>query len=98
MRIARKSSRPVGLLISIALFILFVWLTPQVYYTYYYLLIEGLPLQWVVKAPPTLSDLGKLLTFTGPSNMSAHSKGVLGWLVLILSQLGPRHSRKPPEN
>jgi hypothetical protein len=97
-RIARKFSSPVRLLISIAFFVLFVWLTPQVYYTYYYFLIEGLPLQWVVNAPPTPVDLGQLLTFTGPSNLSAHSKGALGWLMLILPQVAPRHSSKSHKN
>lgn len=97
MRIARKFGRPVRLLISSVLFALFVWLTPQIYYTYYYLLIEGLPFQWVIKAPPSPSHLGKLLTFTGPTNMSAHSKGALGWLMLILPQLASYRAKKSPE-
>ena len=95
MWLGRRTSRPIRILVSIVLFVFFIWLTPQVYYAYYYLVIEGLPLQWVLKSPPTPADLGRLLTFTGPSNLSAHGKGALGWFMLILPQLVPHQSRKP---
>ena len=57
----------------------FVWLSPQIYYTYYMMIFEGLPLQWVVRQPPALGDIGRLLTFRGPATMSAHGLGILGW-------------------
>jgi hypothetical protein len=95
--IGKRTSRPGRILISIGLFALFVWLTPQVYYAYYSLVLKGLPLQWVLKSPPTPTDLGRLLTFTGSPNLSAHSKGALGWLLLIIPQLVTRQSKRPSE-
>lgn len=62
-------------------FITFVWASPQGYYTYYRLIIDGLPAQSVIGAPPPPEEILALLTFTGPATLSAHSTGVLGWLM-----------------
>ena len=73
--------------IAVALFIAFVWLSPQVYYTYYLMLFEGLPWQVVVKSLPDPLRLLKLITFSGPASLSAHSQGVLGWALLTMAAL-----------
>ena len=77
--------RPVWLRIlgALAIFYLFVWLSPQVYYLYYLTIIEGLPLQWVIWPPyrgPV--DALLLLVFQGPHSLSAHGQGLLGWSLL----------------
>ena len=75
------------------LFISFVWLSPQVYYTYYRMIFEGLPAQSVIKAPPRPDALLELLTFTGQATLSAHSVGVLGWMMLVVAML-PRRKKQ----
>jgi len=77
-------------------FISFVWLSPQGYYTYYRLIFDGLPAQSVIKSPPPLQQLFALMTFSGPANLSAHSTGVLGWLLLLAAFWPHRKKRTPP--
>lgn len=74
---------PLGIALGFGLFAGFAWLSPQLYYTYYMTLFTGLPWQIVVKDVPTLQVLRDLLCFQGPSNMSAHSLGLLGWALMI---------------
>ncbi|MEX0370838.1 MAG: hypothetical protein AB3N09_09420 [Tateyamaria sp.] len=69
--------------IWIVAFITFVWASPQGYYTYYRMIFDGLPAQSVIQAPPPPDEILGLLTFTGPATLSAHSIGVLGWLMCI---------------
>lgn len=70
--------------IALVLFWLFVWLSPQVYYAYYRIIIEGLPQQWVIGWPRCGEAFG-YLTFTGPGTLSAHGQGLLGWLMILLA-------------
>ena len=71
--------------IALVLLWLFVWLSPQVYYTYYRMIIPDLPLQWVIWPPPGPQGALELLVFQGPQNLSAHSKGIMGWVLLAMS-------------
>lgn len=79
--------RPIG---SLVLFWLFVWLSPQIYYQYYQLVIPDLPTQWVIKPPIGPRTLFELLFFKGSNNLSAHGKGVLGWCLLMVPFLTKR--------
>lgn len=83
-RVVRKSSAILRILTAIALFFLFVWLSPQIYYTYYQLIFDGLPVQIVIKAPPSPVRLGKILLFQ-EMTLSGHSKALLGWVLIILA-------------
>lgn len=78
--------RACGILVRIAgaltLFWLFVWLSPQVYYMYYWLIFPDLPLQWVVWPPSGPGKAVQMLFFQYRQNLSAHSQGVLGWCVI----------------
>ncbi|MEO9575176.1 MAG: hypothetical protein ABJ263_07370 [Tateyamaria sp.] len=74
------------------LFICFVWASPQGYYAYYRLVIDGLPAQSVIDAPPRPEVLVALLTFRGPATLSAHSVGLLGWAMLVVALL-PRRKK-----
>lgn len=80
--------------IALLLFFGFVWLSPQVYYTYYLTLFDGLPWQVVVKDPPGPQALAALLTFQGPGSLSAHSQGALGWLLLVMAAVRNRCLRQ----
>ena len=83
-RLASGKSLLLRLLIGMALFFVFTWASPQVYYQYYRMIIEGLPQQLVIKAPPSALEILKLLTFQAEANLSAHSKGALGWALMVL--------------
>ena len=85
--LARGKPLLVRMALALLMFFAFVWLSPQVYYTYYLTLFDGLPRQVVVKSPPDPSSLLALLSFTGSDTLSAHSQGVLGWLMLVLAAL-----------
>ena len=78
-------NKPVWLCIlgSLGIFVLFVCLSPQIYYLYYRILIEGLPLQWVIKPMQAPMAALEYLTFQGPENLSAHSQGLLGWFLIV---------------
>lgn len=71
-------------------FISFVWLTPQGYYTYFRLIFDGLPAQPVIGAPPRPEELLALLSFTGEVTLSAHATGVLGWVMFVVAMLPRR--------
>ena len=73
-------------------FLVFVWASPQGYYTYYRAIIPDLPAQWVIDGLPRPEMLLALLTFRGPATLSAHSLGALGWAMLVAA-LWP-HRRK----
>ncbi|NNK77370.1 MAG: hypothetical protein HKP40_01530 [Litoreibacter sp.] len=87
---------PTRLLLALGLFYLFVWLSPQVYYTYYRFIIDGLPAQVVVKAPPFPSDVILLLAFRSDASLSFHGQGLLGWAMIFLTLvLGWRKPVRP---
>lgn len=92
------AGKPITLRIALALalFFGFVWLSPQVYYTYYMTLFDGLPWQSVIKSPPGIERLLRLLSFQGTQNLSAHSQGVLGWALIVISALSKRREASAP--
>ncbi|MEP1768225.1 MAG: hypothetical protein ABJJ53_16495 [Sulfitobacter sp.] len=65
------------------LFYVYVWVSPQVYYMYYRMVIPDLPLQWVIWPPPEPARALKMLMFQWRENLSAHGQGLLGWGILI---------------
>ena len=89
-----KLSRGRGLLpgaaIGCVLFALFDWLTPQVYYTYYLTYFDTLEPQIVINPWPDVAGLFRLLSFTDNANLSFHSRGVLGWLLIIVGLVSGR--------
>ncbi|MEO0820358.1 MAG: hypothetical protein AAF074_08025, partial [Pseudomonadota bacterium] len=92
---ARRARRALlGGLLGLALWWAFLWLSPQVYYTYYRAIIPGLPLQVVIRSPPTPGDALGLLTFTGEDSLSAHGRGVLGWGMLVTGGMAGRRAAR----
>lgn len=71
------------ILIALAALYLFAWLSPQIYYGYYLIIFDGLPLQIVVQSPPPPGEVARLLSFQANSTLSDHSKGALGWLLIL---------------
>ena len=79
---------PVGRIASgLLVFWLFLWLTPQVYYLYYQIILDDLPWQIILGPPPSPDALLDQLLFRGPATLSNHAKGVLGWALLALGPL-----------
>jgi len=84
-RLGRGRPLPLRLILSAAVFFGFVWLSPQIYYQYYRLIIDGLPAQLVIGWPQGVGHLARLLTFQSDANLSAHSQGLLGWTLIAIA-------------
>jgi hypothetical protein len=93
-RLMRGRSLVVRIGLGVIFFGLFVWLSPQVYYTYYRMIFDGLPAQWVIGWPP-FDAMFDYASFSGPQNLSAHGQGVLFWMLVILALWGSM--RRGPE-
>ena len=76
--------------LAVVLFWAFVWLSPQLYYTYYRAIIPGLPAQIVLKKPPGPGHLAALATFSARQDLSDHGKGALWWALICAVFVGPR--------
>jgi len=87
------------LVIAVVGFFCFAWFSPQVYYTYYLLLFDGLPIQLVIGSPPSINDIFRLMTFRGQQNLSSHGQGILAWGMIISGQLSQfSHRRRNAAN
>ena len=88
MFLAWKYLKPHGPMIRIigalALFWCFVWMSPQVYYMYYWMIIPDLPVQWVIWPPAGPEKAARMLIFQYRQNLSAHFQGLLGWCVIAV--------------
>jgi hypothetical protein len=81
----------VRIIIAIGLFYLFIWLSPQLYYAYYLLIFMDLPIQLVIKAPPGIGPLVKILTLQNSATLSNHSLTFLGWALISLALMKRRN-------
>ena len=95
---ARRQRWPLRLAVALIVFWNFLWLSPQIYYIYYWLIIEGLPLQWVLGAPPSPATILRLLTFGADATLSAHGQGVLGWALILVCGAGNAAFRRDAAN
>lgn len=84
-----RVSKSLGLrmIAALSVFWVFLWLSPQIYYFYYQIILDDLPWQFVIGGPPNPTALIKLLLFSGPTTLADHAKGVLGWTLFILGPL-----------
>jgi len=89
-RLMARRNVTTRLVLAVTLFFAFVWLSPQIYYTYYLTLFEGLPWQIVVKRPPDPMTLWHILSFQHGATLSAHSLGLLGWALIVMAPSGRR--------
>lgn len=60
-------------------------LSPQVFYSYYQMIIPGLPTQWVVRADYGLSDLAGALQLRSNSNLAMSAAGAFFWTLAGLT-------------
>ena len=75
------------MLAALAVYWVFLWLTPQIYYLYYQIILDDLPWQIIVGLPPSPDALIDRFLFRGPATLSNHAKGVLGWALIGLGPL-----------
>ncbi len=92
-RLTRRRSPLIRVAIAAVLFALFIWLSPQIYYTYYLQIFDGLPVQWVIKWPDP-GRLIRLITFQSQVSLSDHGKGALFWAMALLGLAAPRLTRR----
>ncbi len=89
LALARRVYRGRGpgdrLVAAVLLFWGFLWLAPQVYYAYYQIIFDGLPIQLVIGWPPAPETVVERLIFSGPATLAAHGQGVLGWVLIVLA-------------
>ncbi len=84
-----RLSKSLGLrmIAALAVFWIFLWLSPQIYYFFYQIILDDLPWQIVIGGPPNPTALIDLLLFSGPATLAGHAKGVLGWTLFVLGPL-----------
>lgn len=94
--VAKRMSLVTGIVTAMVFLWAFIWLSPQIYYLYYILLFDGLPLQNVIHTPPNAQEILTIMTFTSDAWLSAHAKAVLGWVMILLS-FWVAHRRSTPK-
>ena len=94
-KISSRFGLPVKVLTAFVLLWGFVWLSPQLYYTYYLFLFDGLPVQNVIHPPPMPHELLPIIMFTGERTLSDHSKGTLFWIMIGISLWSRFYPKRP---
>lgn len=85
--VAKRMSLVPRIVTALVFLWLFIWLSPQIYYLYYLLLFDGLPLQNVIRKPPDAQEIVGIMTFSDRAWLSSHAKALLGWTMILLSFL-----------
>lgn len=80
-------------MLALVFLYVFIWLSPQIYYLYYLVIFDFLDFKNVIHPPFNPLTLLNLLTFTESGKLADHGKGVLGWILIILSFLKPKPVR-----
>ena len=82
LRMCRRGKLWQRLAWAAGLFWGFLWVSPQIYYLFYQLIFQGLPVQLVIDWPPGAETVLRRLAFAGPATVAAHAQAVLGWAML----------------
>jgi len=78
---------------AVVLFWGFLWVSPQIYYAYYLVIFDDLPLQVVITwPPPPVGTYGTTILFLTQPDLPDLARGVLFWL-MIAAALIPRRER-----
>lgn len=80
-------------LLALVFLYLFIWLSPQIYYLYYLIIFDFLDIKNVIHPPFNPLTLLNLLAFSESEKLADHGKGILGWILIILSFLNPKLTR-----
>lgn len=77
-------------MLSLILLWAFIWLSPQVFFSFYSLFFDEVPKGWVVKGPPPIGMAIRVITFTGPADVMHHAQGALGILMVFSAIVAKR--------
>ncbi len=81
---------------AITFFWIFLWLSPQIYYLYFQLIIDNLPWQIVISTPLSPNDLSRFLLFQNTNSLAHHSRAALGWSMILYAIINALwQTRKP---
>ncbi|KNG94154.1 hypothetical protein [Pseudaestuariivita atlantica] len=95
LKLMRGGSLWVRVGVALVVYVAFVWLSPQVYYQYFRILIEGLPSQIVLDPYPDIEAALRRLVFLDTPTISHHAQGFLGWGLIALAVGGRRRETSP---
>ncbi|MDA8747609.1 hypothetical protein N9M66_05295 [Litoreibacter sp.] len=82
--------RLIRVLVALTVFYLFVWLSPQIYYMYYLVIFDDLPLQLVVKSPPGWRKIFGVMTFAERATLTEHGQAIFWWILAAIALLRRR--------
>ncbi len=67
---------------TLLLFWIVLSFTPQIFYSYYTIVMPGLPAQWVVHGLLPFNDYLKVLKILPDATLASHTAGLTGWVLL----------------
>ena len=62
-----------------------VWLSPQIYYSYYRLVLPGLPPQWVLSGWAAIETLLRQVRLSPDANLADQLVGLTFWSLLVMT-------------
>jgi len=74
---------PLDILFTVVFYWLILSAAPQLFYVYYWNIIPGLPVQWVLKAFIPLAEFLSLFKLSYTDSLSDHTAGAAGWVLLL---------------
>lgn len=92
-----RGAWPMRLFVGSLAALAFEWLSPQVFYEYYRVIIPNLPRQSVLGAPDLVGFLN-VISFRDTASLSAHGRGVFYLFLLIVSLCATRRCRRNAAN
>lgn len=95
-RVVRREPLWLRLVLALVLFLLFEWLSPQIYYFWYMVVYPGLSLQWVVGFWPRPPDVLSTLALQRSDTLSGLSRALLGWGMIGLALLARGRRQSGP--
>ena len=88
---------PLRLLVGLLAALAFDWLSPQVFYEYYRLILPDLP-QQIVVGPVDVMEFSRVITFRDTPSLSTHGRGVFYAILVIVSVFATRRPRRNAAN
>lgn len=72
---------------TIVICLIALWLAPQIHYTYYQMIIDSLPMQWVVGGGLDFHQLLRLAILRTDGSIAEHATGIVIWVCVLSSVL-----------
>ncbi|MEL6642198.1 MAG: hypothetical protein AAFP98_12975 [Pseudomonadota bacterium] len=86
LRMTRQATGMAWMIIDVVLGLMFFAVvfsaSPQVFYSFYRLIIPGLPQQWVIDGPINIERLGQIVTLAIDGHLADHLAGLAFWAIV----------------